>query len=189
MRSPETVARTAVGGGAGASAVAGDACLDAFAGEVDYLCHVLRRLGVAGADVDDLVQEVFLVFHRRWKDYDRARGVRPWLFGIAYRIATRHQQRRRREVAWLDRDVVDDRPGVEAELAEQQTRRLAMLALGQVALKYRAVLVMHDVDGIPVRDVADALAIPLFTVYTRLRRGRRLFSEMLRSVASERHAR
>jgi len=47
----------------------------------------LHRLGVRAADVPDLLQETFLVVHRRWVDYDPNRPIEGWLWGIAAGLA------------------------------------------------------------------------------------------------------
>src|SRR5213076_2259089 len=46
--------------------------------------------------------------------------------------------------------------------------------------RQRTVLVLHDMDGIPMRQIAETLSVPLFTLYTRLRTGRRAFAKELR---------
>ena len=51
-------------------------------------------------------------------------------------------------------------------------------------LRRRAVLVMHELDGVPVRDVAAALGIPLFTVYSRLRKARRELGTAVRALSA-----
>ena len=57
------------------------------------------------------------------------------------------------------------------ELSE--ARRLLMRALAAVPMDRRAVLVMHEVDDMPMRDIAEQLEIPLFTAYSRLRKARK----------------
>ena len=65
--------------------------------------------------------------------------------------------------------------------------KLRMLAarLERIPLARRAVLVMHDIDDVPVEDVAAALAIPRFTVYSRLRKARRELEAAVRRLTSE----
>ena len=53
-------------------------------------------------------------------------------------------------------------------------------ALARVPEKQRIVLVMHEIDGIAVRDIAEALSVPLFSLYSRLRRARRAFAKEIR---------
>jgi hypothetical protein len=64
-----------------------DTCLDAYQRELDYLMRTLRRLGVASGEVEDLAHEVFLILRRAWHEYDPARPLKPYIFGIAFRVA------------------------------------------------------------------------------------------------------
>jgi RNA polymerase sigma-70 factor (ECF subfamily) len=150
-----------------------EACLDAFQKELDYVHRSLRRLGTPASEVEDLAQEVFLALRRSWSEYDTGRPLRPYLFGIAFRIAAAHERKRRREVAFGIIDVGDTDPGPDEALQSKQARALVLAALERIPLPRRAVLLMHDLDGVPVREVAKVLAIPLFTVYSRLRKARR----------------
>ncbi len=151
-----------------------DECFQVYQRELDYLLGSLRRLGVPYRDIEDVVHEVFLVMHRRWQDYDRRRPLRPWLFGIAFRVASTHRRKHTREVMSDSFDVEDSgaaRPDDAAAAGE--TRQLLLAALARVPLERRAVLVMHDVDEVAMREVAGQLGIPLFTAYSRLRKARK----------------
>jgi len=68
-----------------------------------------RRLGVAEASLDDAVQDVFLVVHRRLADFEGRSTPKTWLFGIALRIAKDHRRsaRRRGGVESLPTDLPD----------------------------------------------------------------------------------
>ena len=145
------------------------ACLDAFQREVDYVYRTLRRLGVGSSEVEDLTQEVFLALRGAWGAYDPGRPLRPYLFGIV--------------------EVGDAGPGPDDALQSKQARALVLAALERIPLPRRAVLVMHDIDDVPVSDVARVLAIPLFTVYSRLRKARRELQSALRRMLKEADAR
>ena len=162
-----------------------EACLEAFQQELDYLHRTLRRLGTAPSEVDDLAQEVFLALRGCWLDYDATRPLRPYLFGIAFRIAASHQRKRRREVSFGIVEVDDTGPGPDDALQTKQARALVLAALERVPLPRRAVLVMHDIDDVPVEDVAAILKIPKFTVYSRLRKGRRELEAAVRRLTNE----
>ena len=82
------------------------ACLDAFDRELDYLFETIRRLGARPSEVEDLVQEVFVVLHRNWPTLDTTRSLRPYLFGVAFRIVCAHRRRYAREIP---------HPGLDAE--------------------------------------------------------------------------
>ena len=168
---------------------ADEACLDAFQKELDYVYRTLRRLGTAASEVDDLAQEVFLALRRCWNDYDQDRPLRPFLFGISFRIASAYERKRRREVAFGVVEVGDMGPGPDDALQNKQARALVLAALERIPLPRRAVLVMHDIDDVPVSEVAAALDIPLFTVYSRLRKARRELEAAIRRMLKEAEAR
>lgn len=140
--------------------------------EFEYVRRTLRRLGTERSEVDDLAQEVFLVMHRRWSEFDQSRPLRPYLFGVATRIALANQRKRSREVAYGNIELGDDGPGPEEVLSNKQTRALVRAALKRIPASRRTVLVMHELDRVPVTEVATTLSIPLFTVYSRLRKAR-----------------
>lgn len=158
---------------AGSPPAGGDECFQVYQRELDYLFGSLRRLGVPRRDIEDVVHEVFLVMHRRWDDYDRMRPLRPWLFGIAFRVASSHRRKGGREVLGLEYETEDFSARPDEAAAASETRSLLLRALGQVPLERRAVLVMHDVDETAMRDIASELGIPLFTAYSRLRKARK----------------
>jgi len=159
-----------------------DACLDAFRREFDYLIRSFRRLGVHRADVEDLAHEVFLVLNGRWNEYDPSRPLRPYLFGIAFRIASSHHRRTKRELPHAVMDCEDQAPRPDQVLQAKQARALVLGALERVPLPRRAVLIMHDIDEVPMRVIGSVLSIRLFTAYSRLRKARKEFATAVRSL-------
>jgi len=154
----------------------------AFRREFDYLCRTLRRLGVHENDIEDLAHEVFLVLHRRWKDYDSSRALRPYLFGIAYRVAAAHHRQRAHEIPSEELEVEDHAPEPEQALQSEQARALVLRALEQLPFPRRAVMIMHDLDSVTMREIARVLSIPLFTAYSRLRKARKEFIDAVARI-------
>jgi RNA polymerase sigma-70 factor, ECF subfamily len=164
---------------------ADEACLDAFQRELDYVHRTLRRLGTPTSEIEDLAQDVFLALRGAWPTYDSSRPLRPYLFGIAFRITAAHQRKRKREVALEVVEVPDGGPAPDDALLSKQARALILAALEHVPLPRRAVLVMHDIDGVSVDEAAAALAIPRFTAYSRLRKARRELEGAVRRLTKE----
>ena len=156
--------------------------LDAFELEFDYLIRTLRRLGVPHDDVEDLAHEVFLVLYRKWEEYDPARPLRAYLFGIAFRVASNHIRKRRREFSFPVVEAVDLGPRPDQVLEEHQARTLVLNALERVPLARRAVLIMHDIDELPMAEIASRLSIYRFTGYSRLRKARKEFAAAVASI-------
>jgi RNA polymerase sigma-70 factor (ECF subfamily) len=146
--------------------------LEAYCLEFDYLCRSLQRLGVRQSDIEDLAHEVFLVLSRKWHDYDPSRPLRPYLFGIAFRIASQHRRRQLREVPCDVPEIADPQAQPDQALSAAEARALVLNALERIPLGRRAVFVMHDIDETPMRDIAKSLHLPLFTAYSRLRKAR-----------------
>jgi RNA polymerase sigma-70 factor (ECF subfamily) len=154
-----------------------------YRAELPYVYRSLQRLGVRPADVEDLAHDVFVAVHRRFAEYDRARPIRPWLFAFAYRVAADHRRlaRHRRERPDHGDEVADPGARPDDRFAQAEARQRVLAALDAIDLDRRAVLVMHDLDGHAIPDVARALGVPLNTAYSRLRLARRDFEEAVRA--------
>jgi RNA polymerase sigma-70 factor (ECF subfamily) len=159
-----------------------------YRAEAGYVLHSLRRLGVEDRDVEDVAHDTFVIVGRKLAEYDAARPLRPWLFGIAFRVALdyRRSARVRRERLNLPheaQEVVDGRPSADAHVERADAQRLVLAALETLRLEARAVLILHDIDEVSVPDVATALGIPLNTAYSRLRLARAQFEAAVRELS------
>jgi RNA polymerase sigma-70 factor (ECF subfamily) len=143
---------------------------------------ILRRNGVSAGDAEDLVQEVLLVMWRRRADYDPTRPLRPWLGGIAVKVAAAFRKRKVRESKAPPPEARDGAPDPEQELVAMRSHVLVAGALAALPEKLRKVVVLFDLDGRSMREIADALEIPLFTAYSRLRMGRQSLGRTLRRL-------
>jgi RNA polymerase sigma-70 factor, ECF subfamily len=145
-----------------------------FETETSFVWNTLRRFGVPPRDLEDLSHDVFLTVHRRLKDYDPSRPLRPWLFGIVYRTAWRYRElaRNRYELVGAEVDVADENAPADEQLMAHQARQRLLSALETIDLDQRAVFLMHDLEGCPMPEIATTLSIPLNTAYSRLRLAR-----------------
>lgn len=152
-----------------------------FRAHAGFVAGFLARLGVPRADVDDRVQEVFLVAHRKG-GYTPGQGQpRTWLGAIAVRVAStaRRSVARRREDgsdALIARSAPDASP---AEVAEQR-RALERVqrALDALDLEHRSVFVLYELDGQSCEAIAASFDIPVGTVYSRLHHARKRFKQL-----------
>lgn len=159
-------------------------CLEAFDRELDYVFETLRRLGAAPGEIEDLAQEVFLVLYRHWASFDTTRPLRPYLFGVAFRIVCAHRRRRGRERPHAGLDPEDGAATPEGTMQRKESVTLLLAALERVPLPRRAVVIMHDLDGIPVLDIARRLSISRFGTYARLRKGRKELAAAVRRLST-----
>jgi RNA polymerase sigma-70 factor (ECF subfamily) len=162
-----------------------------FDAEFRYVWNTLRYLGVRPADVQDIGQEVFLTVHRKLSAGEVPRSTRSWLFALCYNAASNYRQlaRHRREAPNEDvPDAPDSARDAEAHLAAHQESTRVAEVLDALDLDRRTVLVSHDMDEIPMPEIADALGIPLNTAYSRLRLARRDFLSAARRTGLKRGA-
>jgi RNA polymerase sigma factor (sigma-70 family) len=164
-------------------------CVGVFETQFDYVYHALRRHGISPTDAEDLVQEVFLVMWRRWSEFDTTRPLRPWLGGIAFRVAYNYRQRSGREVPGGIVDAEDEAPSPEDRLDAHSARALVLRVLAVLPEKYRGLIVSHDLDGVPMREIAETMRVPLFTAHTRLRAARLAFAKAVRRLQAVTQAR
>lgn len=154
-----------------------------------FVWRNLRRLGVADADVEDKMQEVFVVAHRRWSEFeDRGHGPRAWLFQIVLRVAADTRRHRRRHPVDPDGGVAQERESIEpAQVAAMDRREKLQLldrALETIEIGRRAVLVLHEIEQMSAPEIARTLDLPVNTVYSRLRVARTELERAVRELRS-----
>jgi RNA polymerase sigma-70 factor (ECF subfamily) len=144
--------------------------------------YFVRRVGAG--DADQLVGEVFRVAFERRTTYDLDRpDARPWLYGIATRLLSRHHRsegRRLRATARLlaERSRHDDLVERVAAMVDASeawpavAERIAALPAGE-----RDVLLLYAWEELSYEHVAAALDIPIGTVRSRLNRARKRLRE------------
>jgi len=149
----------------------------------DFVWRSARRMGVAEASVDDVVQEVFLVAHRRLADFEGRSSVKTWLFGILLRVVSDHRRtiRRKGGLAQLPEGLAAE-PGEscpEEQANKRERLRLLHELLSQLDDDKRAVFVLAELEQMTAPEIAEALGVKMNTVYSRLRAARKSFEAAL----------
>jgi RNA polymerase sigma-70 factor (ECF subfamily) len=158
-----------------------------------YVWRCLRSLGIRDSQLDDALQDVFIVVQRRLPEFDGRAELRTWLYAIALRIARKYRDRARREPASLEaaRERDPELPAA-ADLSsesalEQERLTLARRALSSLDDDKREIFVLARVEQMSAPEIAGVLGIPINTVYSRLRAARLAFdAEVTRLRASTR---
>jgi RNA polymerase sigma-70 factor (ECF subfamily) len=155
-----------------------------FRAELRFLWRTLRSLGVPDADTDDLCQEVMLVVHRRLGEFD-GQSVRGWLYGICVRVASDYRRsagvRRRAREPLSERSVAS---AVESDVEGRKLEMKLMAVLDELDDEKRAVFVLYELEELTLREIAEALSIPLQTAYSRLRVARQHVRDTFAQAAS-----
>lgn len=153
------------------------------AAHADFVWRSLYRLGVREADLPDMLQEVFVVVHRRLHTLQTEARVTTWLFGIAMRVASHYRRRahRRRERAVPEFDALETQtPSPERVALESDARKTLERILDRMSLDKRAVFVMFELEELGCDEIATIVGVPTGTVYSRLHVARREFAQLLR---------
>jgi len=162
-----------------------------------YLYHMSGDRELA----KDLVQETFLRAHRARSRFDPSRVFRPWIFRIASRVHTDHTRSwfgslSRRSVSLFGGDEGTG-PGWGDRLAGSPAREPARAAegrdlaarvraeVGRLPLPYREALLLHDLEGMTCREVAEATGRPIGTVLSWVHRGRALLRDRLEAAGGK----
>jgi RNA polymerase sigma-70 factor (ECF subfamily) len=152
-----------------------------YAQNVRFIWRVLRGMGVPDALVEDAVQDIFVVVHRRLAEFDGRHAIRTWLFAIAYRVSRDHLRRARRARGQelFEHQLPSGGPIPDESAERSEALRVVSKLLDRLDDEKRAVLVLADVEGMTAQEIADATGVGINTVYTRLRRARLQLNQML----------
>jgi RNA polymerase sigma-70 factor (ECF subfamily) len=155
-----------------------------YAEHAEFVWKNLFRLGVREDDLEDMVQEVFMVVHRRIDRFDGSSRMTTWLFGIAMRVASayhrRAHRRRERPTDFDDESLVLAARAAVAETPEDAAaHREAGGALERILdamdIEKRATFVLFELDSMSCAEIAALTDVPVGTVYSRLNAARAIF--------------
>ena len=152
-----------------------------------YVIRTLRHLGIREADVEDVAQEVFVTVHRKLAEFEGRSKLRTWLYAICLRVASDHRRR-----AYVVRERATDNPPVDtgertgAEPDDSfESRAFVQQLLGTLDDDKRTVLVLYELEGLTMREVAEVIGCPLQTAYSRLHAARDLLQVAFQRIKLE----
>lgn len=163
-----------------------------YAEHFSLVWRSLLRLGVWQSQVEDAVQDVFLVAHRKLHEYEGRSAPTTWLYGIALRVAKdyrRAEARLEKRKARLTREQAAEPTAGEGPadaLARKEANRVLHELLDLLPADQRELLVLVDLEGLAISEVAPLVGLRLRTCQRRLKSARLTFEVALaeRSVAS-----
>ena len=154
-----------------------------YADHAAFLTRVLVRLVGDGPNVDDLVQETFIIAYRKRATFDGRSALRTWLYAIAARLAMRHRRGAMRWVRALGSLGAQPEPvsaNPEGELERARASAAVRAVLDHLPFKQREVVVLYELEELEGAAIAELLGIPINTVWTRLHHGRKNFEQLMR---------
>jgi RNA polymerase sigma-70 factor (ECF subfamily) len=149
---------------------------------VDALYNFAMRLTRRPQDADDLVQETYLRAFRFAHRFEPGTHLRAWLFQILRNTFLTFYRRAAHELALLDKDAgdgPDDRWEPDGATLSVATALDLERALGELPEDFRSVLLLADLEGFSLAEIAGIMDTPVGTVKSRLFRARRLLRRRL----------
>ena len=164
-----------------------------------YLQHVqlvsrwVSRLAGPELEREDLVQEVFLIAHRRRDTFRGAAKVTTWLFGITQNVV-RHRRRKERVRSLLLGAATDIgrlaplRPTPVEELERREATKTVYRLIDDMPDKYRDVFILFEIEGLSGAEIGALTGLNLTTLRVRLHRARaRFLTNLQAQVGDEGH--
>lgn len=138
---------------------------------------VLARLRGSRIDLDDLVQTTFIALPGAAHNFDPTASARSFIIGVALQYARRERRSLvRRWRLWQARthdiDVPEGVVDPEQHASDREDFSAMESALAALSHAQREVIILHEVHGMKGEEVAQAIGIPLNTVWTRLHHAR-----------------
>ena len=152
-----------------------------------YIQYLVRD----AAEAEDLAQETFLrAYHQRSTLRDPA-ALASWLYQIATHVSIdRLRQRARTIQRQVDAPVEElpiadrDRPSPLTIIQQNEMSECVQRYVANLSDAYKAVLLLHDADGLTADEIAHLLQLPLTTVKMRLHRARQHLQAALNNACS-----
>jgi RNA polymerase sigma-70 factor (ECF subfamily) len=149
----------------------------------DFVWRSLRRLGVGRSSLDDALQDVFLVVHRRLAQFEQRSSLKTWLFGICLRVASDYLRKRRHRTLGSEPppDLADaSSPDPLEQAARGEAVAFLDAQLAELDPDKRAVFILAELEDMSCPEIAEAVGANVNTVMSRLKAARTQFEAALK---------
>lgn len=167
-------------------AATGDAAAfrEVFVRHRSDVARLVYRMLNAPADLEDVVQEVFVQVFRSLKDFRGQSKFSTWLHRVTVNVVLMHRRSAKSRPVLAPETPQELVPDVEHLLPDEEAEKAERLRafqrlLGRLAEKKRIVFILHELEGLSPSEIADIVGAPVLTVRTRLFYARRELEEML----------
>jgi len=153
---------------------------DAWAAfELEVLPHAARLFRLAmwlernTADAEDVVQDTMMQALRSFHRFQPGTNCRAWLITILQRVVSNRRRAKGRSILVSDPDdrIAQTVPFV-PPVPETLTDETVLASLQRLPTAFQEVIILCDIEDLSYKEAAEALAIPIGTVMSRLHRGR-----------------
>jgi RNA polymerase sigma-70 factor (ECF subfamily) len=146
-----------------------------------FVWRSLRRLGVWPSNLDDAAQEVFVVVHRRYADFQPGTSEKAWLFAISQRVASDQRRTRRRKggLSPLSDTMASDAPDAFDAAVRSEAQDVVLAFLDTLDEDQRAAFILSDLEQLTAKEISDTVGANINTVYYRVAAARKQFASFV----------
>jgi RNA polymerase sigma-70 factor (ECF subfamily) len=148
----------------------------------NFVWSTARRFGVWPSEMEDVIQEVFMVIHSRLHTLQKPESLRSWVYSVTRRTASNHRRARRADANQAEPGY-REAPSREPTPLENAERNLGvqllLSLLSSLSESRREIFALVEIDELSVPEAAEILDIPVNTAYSRLRTARQAFEAAL----------
>jgi RNA polymerase sigma-70 factor (ECF subfamily) len=172
---------------------------DELAWEALVRQHQSRVYGVAlhylgnAEDARDVAQEIFVRIYKKLDSCSEASRFLPWMLRIARNACIDHIRRRharppRRDIPAEEmHDLASSAPGPEEHWREDSRKRLLHLAIQKLSDLNREIILLKEIQGLSLEEIASMLNVPVGTVKSRSNRARLELARKVLALSGERY--
>ena len=166
-----------------------------FMPHIDSMYNFAYRLTNDEDDANDLVQDTYLKAFRFINSFQRGTNAKAWLFRILKNSFINEYRKKSKQPTKVDYQEVEtfynsddvdyqSTTDLRAESVKDMLGDEISNALNALAVDFRTVIILADLEGFTYEEMAKILDIPIGTVRSRLHRARNLLKDKLRSYAN-----
>lgn len=139
---------------------------------IEEVYRTVHFLVADKADIDDVVQEVYMQLHRSLDDFQMERSFRPWLIGMTIRQVKSYRRRRWMHFRKMYKEMTYKEKQLEPDFSERVLQRLAnkelLKQISKLSFKQKEVVILRYFNDYSQEEVASILGIPVGTVKSRI---------------------
>lgn len=151
----------------------------------DYVLRNVVRLIGQSSDLEDVVQDVFIQVHRSIGSFRFDCAFTTWLYRVTRNVTISHIRKRPSTVELKDwRNLRADNTAW-GKLEARDMLRVLNAALESVSVEYREAFLLHEIDGLKLREIADLTGESINTIAARVRRTREKLQDTLETNVKE----
>lgn len=154
--------------------LAGDveAFAEVYNQSINQVYRTLFFLTENKADVDDIVQEVYVELFKNLYKYDSTRSFQAWLYGITIKQHQAYRRRRWRQSRKESKEMQLRAPGLDTDISiavvDRMTNQSLLEDIETLSYKLKQVIILHYLNELTQEEISEALQIPLGTVKSRI---------------------